>query len=93
MYCMAPIITEIWCIFDAGGPLSMGSVAGRRNQAKARLLRRRRAVRVDEVCRYLFPMLFILFNAWYWYYYREERALYIDRKGHVSLERFRYSRV
>ena len=33
--------------------------------------RRRRAVRVDEICRYLFPMLFILFNAWYWYYYRE----------------------
>ena len=24
------------------------------------------------MCRYLFPMLFILFNAWYWYYYREE---------------------
>ena len=46
-----------------------GTLNTRRN-AKARMQRRRRAVRVDEICRYLFPMLFILFNAWYWYYYR-----------------------
>ena len=53
---------------------SAGTLNTRRN-AKARMQRRRRAVRVDEVCRYLFPMLFILFNAWYWYYYRYTESL------------------
>jgi hypothetical protein len=33
---------------------------------------RRRAVRIDEVCRFLFPLLFILFNLVYWFYYRDE---------------------
>ena len=65
------------------------SSVGRRN-AKARLLRRRRAVRVDEVCRYLFPVLFILFNAWYWYYYRDEDS---DREGQNKLERLHDSRA
>ncbi len=40
--------------------------------AAEKRLYRRRAVRVDEVCRFLFPLLFILFNAMYWYYYRDE---------------------
>ena len=35
---------------------------------------RRRAVRIDEVCRYLFPVLFTIFNGLYWYYYREEEV-------------------
>ena len=56
-------------------PINFSGNLNTRRNAKARMQRRRRAVRVDEVCRYLFPMLFILFNAWYWYYYREVRRL------------------
>jgi len=31
---------------------------------------RRFAVNVDEVCRYLFPVGFAVFNGMYWTYYR-----------------------
>ncbi len=35
---------------------------------------RRRAIRIDEICRFLFPLLFTIFNGFYWYYYREEEV-------------------
>ena len=31
-----------------------------------------RAVRIDEVCRFLFPIMFAIFNGLYWTYYRDE---------------------
>lgn len=43
-----------------------------RNQ---RLANQRRAVRIDEVCRFVFPLGFILFNIFYWNYYKEVEDL------------------
>ena len=36
------------------------------------LANQRRAVRIDEVCRFIFPLGFTLFNIFYWNYYKEE---------------------
>ena len=43
---------------------SMAPMVQIRRQARVR--------RIDEVCRFLFPALFGLFNLWYWYYYQDE---------------------
>ena len=37
----------------------------------ARLTNQRRAVRIDEFCRFIFPLGFIFFNIFYWNYYKE----------------------
>ena len=39
------------------------------------LANQRRAVRIDEVCRFIFPLGFTLFNIFYWNYYKEVEVL------------------
>ena len=34
------------------------------------------AVRIDEVCRFVFPLGFIIFNVCYWNYYKSEDPIY-----------------
>ena len=40
-----------------------------------RMANQRRAVRIDEFCRFIFPLGFIFFNIFYWNYYKEENDL------------------
>lgn len=40
--------------------------------APCRYPQRRRATRIDEVCRFLFPFGFFIFNLIYWNHYKEE---------------------
>ena len=41
-----------------------------------RFKHQRRAVRIDEVCRFVFPLGFIIFNVCYWNYYKSEDPIY-----------------
>ena len=52
----------------AGAKLGESLMISRRN--------RMRAVRIDEYCRFVFPVGFAIFNAIYWKYYKEEE--YVD---------------
>ena len=39
---------------------------------------RQRAVKIDEVCRVVFPFGFVIFNIMYWTYYRDEEIVSPD---------------
>ena len=39
---------------------------------KSSLARQRKAVRIDEFCRVIFPLGFIIFNVCYWNYYQSD---------------------
>ena len=40
-----------------------------------RFKQQRRAVRIDEICRFVFPLGFIIFNVCYWNYYKSEDVI------------------
>ncbi len=66
-----------------GSPLSRLTATsrcggGRQRRRVRDYLNQRRAVRIDEICRFLFPGGFAIFNALYWTYYREEEDLSVN---------------
>ena len=68
---LATMTTPMMPVPGAGIGAGVASAVAAASMAPAVQIRRQATVRrIDEVCRFLFPGLFGLFNLWYWYYYR-----------------------
>lgn len=70
---LATMTTPMMPVPGAGIGAGVASAVAAASMAPMVQIRRQARVRrIDEVCRFLFPALFGLFNLWYWYYYQDE---------------------